>query len=79
MTSTVRFRMQQGSEFTVVSFSGAEIKLLELKRAIVDKKYAGESNCLKTSIICEVYVCMRVFIVLCCTVCYVWCVQEDDY
>jgi len=34
--------MQQGSEFTAVSFSGAAIKLLELKRAIVEKKYAGK-------------------------------------
>jgi hypothetical protein len=44
MASVVKFRREEGSEFTLVPFSGAAIKLLDLKRAIVEAKFGTTSS-----------------------------------
>ena len=38
MSSTIQFRFQSSKTFDAITFSGLMIKLLELKRAIVEKR-----------------------------------------
>jgi hypothetical protein len=45
MASAVNFRMHHGSESSCVNFVGNGIKVLELKREILDrKKFSGSSD-----------------------------------
>ena len=45
MASAVNFRMHHGSESSCVNFVGNSIKVLELKREILDrKKFSGSSD-----------------------------------
>ncbi len=46
MSSAVSFRLHSGSELSQVHFDGNGIKLLELKRAIVDLKFKVGSSSL---------------------------------
>lgn len=44
MSSSVAFRMQQGSEYAQIRFNGPHIVLLDLKREIFDRKFSTSSS-----------------------------------